>query len=73
MADVESGIKKVTNNYNIVMPRSLAILKAFQVSTKNDVIVVSGKGMEPYYEVMGEKLLYREDLIIKSIIKNYDN
>lgn len=73
MSDVERGIKKVTNNYNIVMPRSLAILKAYQSSTKNDVIVVSGKGMEPYYEVMGEKLPYREDLIIKSIIKNYDN
>lgn len=72
MADVESGIKKLTNNYTIVMPRSVAILKAYLSSSKNDVIVVSGKGTEPYYEVMGEKRLYREDLVIKSIIDKFD-
>lgn len=72
MADVESGIKKLTNNYTIIMPRSVAILKAYLSSGKNDVIVVSGKGMEPYYEVMGEKRLYREDLVIKSIINKFD-
>lgn len=72
MADIESGIKKVTNDYTIVMPRSMAILKAYLMSKPNDVIVVSGKGMEPYYDVMGEKRLYREDLVIKSIIKKFD-
>ena len=72
MADIEKGIKAVTNNYNIIMPRENAIRYAFLNSKKGDIIVVSGKGMEPYYEVNGYKHVYREDVVIKTIIKRYD-
>lgn len=72
MGDIEKGIKEVTDQYNIIMPRENAIRHAFVNSKKGDIIVVSGKGMEPYYEVNGYKHLYREDIIIKTIIKRYD-
>ncbi len=72
MGDIEKGIKEVTEKYNIIMPRENAIRHAFVNSKKGDIIVVSGKGKEPYYEVDGYKHLYREDIIIKTIIKRYD-
>ena len=72
MADVERGIKTITNNYNIIMPRENAIRHAFLSSKPGDIIVVSGKGMEPYYEVNGYKHIYREDVVIKTIIERYD-
>lgn len=72
MGDIEKGIKSVTDNYNIIMPRENAIRHAFINSKVGDVIVVSGKGMEPYYEENGYKHIYREDIVIKTIIKRYD-
>ncbi len=72
MGDIEKGIKEVTNNYNIIMPRENAIRYALINSKQGDIIVVSGKGMEPYYEVNGYKHIYREDIVIKTIIKRYD-
>lgn len=73
MGDIESGIKKITSNYKIVMPRQEAIKQAILLSGKNDIVAISGKGTEPYYEVNGEKLPYREDIVIKSLIKKYDS
>lgn len=70
MADIESGVKEITTNYKIVMPRERAIKEAISMATKNDIIAISGKGTEPYYEVNGDKLPYREDIVIKSLIKN---
>lgn len=67
MADIEIGVKKVSNNYEIIMPRSLAIKKAIMMSEEDDCIVISGKGTEPYYEVNGRKEVYREDIVIDCI------
>lgn len=67
MGDIEKGVKSVTNKYEIVMPRSLAIKKAIMMSEEDDCIVISGKGTEPYYEVNGRKEFYREDIVIDCI------
>lgn len=72
MKDIECGIKNVSDNYCIVMPRIEAIKKAFLMSQKGDIIVVSGKGTEPYYDDHGQKHIYREDIVIKSVTKNFD-
>ena len=67
MADVERGVKRVSDNYEIVLPRSLAVQKGIQESSEEDVVVISGKGAEPYYEVNGKKEFYREDIVIDCI------
>lgn len=72
MADIESGIKAVTSNYEILMPRVSAVRKAIEMSQPGDVVVISGKGTEPYYEIMGKKEYYREDIVISSIIKTME-
>ena len=72
MADIENGVKEVTSNYEIVMPRTLAITKAIDRSSDEDVVVISGKGTEPYYEVNGKKEFYREDIVIDCIKKKLE-
>lgn len=67
MRDIEAGIKKVTNNYRVVMPRFDAILQAINISGSDDYVVISGKGSEPYYEVNGKKEFYREDVVVECI------
>ena len=40
------------------------------MANKLDIIVLAGKGHEPYQEINGEKLPYDERIIVKKIIDN---
>ena len=35
---------------------------------KNDIVVLAGKGHEPYQEINGEKLPFDERVIVKEIL-----
>lgn len=72
MSNIEDGVKRISDNYEIIMPRASAIMRAIERSTDDDVIVVSGKGTEPYYEVNGKKEFYREDIVIDCIKKKIE-
>ena len=71
MEDIAEGLKKIDAPYEIVMPREKAIERAIELSSKHDIIVVSGKGVEPYYEVKGKKYEYHEDEVIKNLQIKY--
>jgi len=66
--DIESGIKK--DNYEIIVDRTEAIKKAIDISTKNDLVLIVGKGHETYQEINGIKYPYDERLIIDEICKS---
>lgn len=51
--DVKSGIS--SNNYSIEENREKAIEKAINMSMRNDIILVAGKGHETYQEIKGVK------------------
>ena len=40
------------------------------MANKNDIIVLAGKGHEPYQEINGVKHSFDERIIVKEIIKN---
>lgn len=65
---IKSGIKKVTNNYKIIVDRTKAIKYAIQICEKDDIILLAGKGHETYEEINGIKYHYDEREIIKNII-----
>ena len=66
--EVESGIKRTKGKYVCIVDRKKAIEHAIKMANKNDIIVLAGKGHEPYQEINGEKNPFDERIIVKDII-----
>ena len=66
--EIEEGMKKTKGNYKVIVDRTEAIKAAIKMANKLDIIVLAGKGHEPYQEINGEKLPYDERIIVKEII-----
>ena len=66
---IEEGMKKTNGKYIVIVDRKEAIKYAIEMATKRDVIILAGKGHEPYQEINGEKLPFDERIIVKEIIK----
>ena len=68
--DIEEGIIKTKGKYEVIVDRKQAIEKAIKMANKNDIIVLAGKGHEPYQEINGVKHSFDERIIVNEIIKN---
>ena len=68
VSQIEEGIKKTKGNYKVIVDRTEAIKEAIKMATKLDIIVLAGKGHEPYQEINGVKYPYDERVIVKDII-----
>ena len=66
--EIEEGIKKTKGNYKVVVDRTEAIKEAIAMATKLDIIVLAGKGHEPYQEINGVKHPFDERIIVNDII-----
>ena len=65
---IEAGAKKSKGKYVSIVNRTEAIKYAIDMATKNDIIVLAGKGHETYQEINGVKHHYDEREIIKEVI-----
>ena len=61
-------MKKTNGKYSVVVDRTEAIKQAIKMATKRDIIVLAGKGHEPYQEINGVKHPYDERIIVNDII-----
>ena len=68
--EIEEGIKKTKGKYEVIVDRTEAIKKAIKMANKNDIIVLAGKGHEPYQEINGVKYPFDERIIVNEIINN---
>ena len=66
---IEEGIKKTKGKYAVVVDRIEAIKQAIKMATKRDIIVLAGKGHEPYQEINGVKHPFDERIIVKDLIE----
>lgn len=66
--DIETGLKGA-GKHEIVLDRGEAIKKAFD-DWKDSVILIAGKGHEPYIDAAGEKIPYSDMSTLKRIIDN---
>jgi len=69
---IEEGIKKTNGKYEVVVDRTEAIEHAIKMANKRDIIVLAGKGHEPYQEINGEKHPFDERIIVNEIIEKLD-
>ena len=65
--EIEAGAKKENGKYTTIVDRTEAIKYAMNMATKNDIIVLAGKGHETYQEINGVKKHYDEREIIKEV------
>ena len=67
--EIEIGIKKTKGKYVCIVDRIEAIKYAINMAGKKDIIVLAGKGHEPYQEINGVKHPFDERIIVNQIIK----
>ena len=65
---IEEGIKKTKGKYEVVVDRQEAIEKAIKMANDKDIIILAGKGHEPYQEINGVKYPFDERIIVRDII-----
>lgn len=69
---IEAGIKKTKGNYTVIVDRVEAIKEAIKMANKRDLIVLAGKGHEPYQEINGVKHPFDERIIVNELIEELD-
>lgn len=69
ISEIEEGIKKTKGRYKVIVDRREAIKEAIKMMNKNDIVVLAGKGHEPYQEINGEKLPFDERIIVKELLE----
>lgn len=67
---IEEGIKKTKGKYTVIVDRIEAIREAIKIADKKDIILLAGKGHEPYQEINGVKHPFDERIIVNDIIDN---
>ena len=67
--EIEEGIKKTNGKYEVIVNRVEAIKKAISMAGKRDLILLAGKGHEPYQEINGVKHPFDERIIVNQILK----
>lgn len=70
---IEEGMKKTKGKYEVIVDRTEAIKKAIKMATKRDIIVLAGKGHEPYQEIDGVKYPFDERIIVNDIISQLED
>ena len=60
---------KATNNYFRVTDRALAIYKALEIAQKDDVIIIAGKGHEPY-QILNTETIHFDDR--EQVVEQYN-
>ena len=59
-AIIDQILKGITGEVHVVVDRFAAISEAIAASSENDVILIAGKGHEPYQEVAGERFPFSD-------------
>lgn len=71
--EIEKGIKKTNGKYECIVDRREAIKKAIEIANKRDLIVLAGKGHEPYQEINHKTYPFDERVIVRELIEEMGN
>ncbi len=64
---IEEGMKKTKGKYIVIVDRKEAIKYAIDMANKRDIILLAGKGHEPYQEINGKKYDFDERVIVNEL------
>ena len=57
------------DNYIIIEDRETAIKKAFELANKDDIILIAGKGRDPYMAIEDKKIAYSDYDVIMELMR----
>lgn len=60
LAEIETGVKPVTDKYEMIVDRKEAIKRAVEIAEKGDSVIIAGKGHENY-QILGDKTIHFDD------------
>lgn len=60
LAEIENGVKPVTDKYEMIVDRKEAIKRAVEIAEKGDSVIIAGKGHENY-QILGDKTIHFDD------------
>ncbi len=66
--EIEEGIKRTNGKYVCIVDRKKAIRHAINNMAKRDLVILAGKGHEPYQEINHQKYPFDERTIVKEIV-----
>ncbi len=69
---IEEGMKKTKGKYKVIVDRTEAIKQAMKMATKRDIVILAGKGHEPYQEINGVKHPFDERIIVKELVEEIE-
>jgi UDP-N-acetylmuramoyl-L-alanyl-D-glutamate--2,6-diaminopimelate ligase len=68
ISEIESGIKRSSESYEIIEDRKEAIYRALDIADSEDVVVIAGKGHESY-QIYSDRIISFDD---GELVRNYD-
>lgn len=70
--EIAEGVKEHHENYKIIVEREEAIRYAIENHEAGDVILLAGKGYEPYQVVGNERVPYDEKTVAKRVVREIE-
>ena len=56
------------SNVEVILNRRDAIRRGIELKGEKDILLIAGKGHEPYQEVSGKKIPFSDSLVVREII-----
>ena len=69
LQEIEQGIRKTGEQYEVIENRRDAIGKALSMAHAGDVVVLAGKGHETYQEIKGVKHPFDEKVVVQELLE----
>jgi UDP-N-acetylmuramyl-tripeptide synthetase len=68
--EIEAGIRGLFINYEAYIDRREAIARALKIASKDDIVLIAGKGHESYQVVGDEEIPFDDRLVAREILKD---
>ena len=65
---IAKGCEEVKGRYEIVLNRKRAIERAIEEASSKDVVLITGKGHEDYFEIRGKRRHFSDREVVEEIM-----
>ena len=66
--EIRAGIPNESSNYETIVDRKKAIMRALQSAQKGDIVLIAGKGHEAYQVIEGKKIPFDDRKVVRELL-----